>query len=224
MNKLDNPLPEIDKKACEYAVLEFEINQILREFDYATDTNENDDKTLDYIYRMLNIVHNQVKMSKIKFKKMENDLRNAEKRAEMYKEEVEYYESKFDTTSSMDSEWNDSIDEREFNAHNLDFSRTPGHTEIERKSQIFKQHEEGQEHFGHQNQEEGSNQEILDMLGLNRQSIQNHPTHPQIKKTNGKFSFYPMPFMYSHNPITERYFKSYPSFKINELPNQNTND
>lgn len=196
MNQLDTKLPTIDERACTYAVLEYEINQILKEFDCPTDINDTDEKTVGYIYKKLNIVHNQIKILKSKYK-------DAERRAFVYKEEIDHLDRKIDATSSLDSEWDESekhdSDEEVFNIdRNIDFSRNliTDYEPVERKSQLFKQsipdsptnnikHLPGQD-------------EILDMLGLNP---------PTNKTKNGNFSFYPMAFLYSNNLIANKYFK-----------------
>ena len=65
MNEIDNKLPEIITDACHFVMLEYEINQILKEFNCETKVNEPGEKTIDYIYNKLSVLHNQVKAMKI---------------------------------------------------------------------------------------------------------------------------------------------------------------
>jgi len=164
MNQLDTKLPVIDERTCTFAVLEYEINQILKEFDCSTDINDIDDKTVSYIYKKLNVVHNQIKILKAKYKIAETERKDAERRALVYKEEIDmltdHLDRKMDVTSSLDSEWNESekhwldhdSDEEgfsnrfnnsniDFNNSNVDFSRNliADYAPVERKSQLFKQ-------------------------------------------------------------------------------------
>jgi len=208
MNRLVDDLPVVDEKACNYAVLEYEINQILKEFDCQTSVNDSEEKTTDYIFRKLNVIHNQIKILKSKHKISETELKDAERRITVYKEEIdiltEHLEKKMDTSSSLDSEWNESIDEREFNAHNLDFSKVlfsrPNYSpepEVERKSQIFKQIDEPEEGAPKSND---NHDNIADMLNLN--------PLPVPKPTNlNKFSFYPIPFFHS-TILVQKYLKN----------------
>jgi hypothetical protein len=209
MNRLVDDLPTIDEKACNYAVLEYEINQILKEFDCQTSVNDSDEKTTDYIFKKLNVIHNQIKILKSKHKISETELKDAERQIAVYKEEIdiltEHLEKKMDTSSSLDSEWNESIDEREFNAHNhhnLDFSKVlftrPNFSpepEIERKSQIFKQIDDESE----EGAPKSNDNDIADMLNLKPISV------PKPSNLN-KFSFYPIPFFHS-TILVQKYLK-----------------
>lgn len=212
MNRLIDNLPDIDEKACNYAVLEYEINQILKEFDCQTLVNDSEEKTTDYIFKKLNTIHNQIKILKSKHRISENALKVAERQIAVYREEIdvltEHLEKKMDTSSSLDSEWNGSTDGHEFNTHdlqlnnhNIDFSKvlfTSHEPEVERKSRIFKQINNAPEEGA--SKSNNNNDDIADMLNLS--------PLPVPKPTNlGKFSFYRIPFFHS-SILVQKYLKS----------------
>ena len=212
MNHLNYDPPEINEKACNYAVLEYEINQILKEFDCPAEVHD-EEKTIDYIFRKLSIIHNQIKILKSKHKIAEVECRSAEKRVEMYKTEIDlltdHLDKKMDVASSLDSEWDDNTsDPWEEGAErwptNVSFGKNllaepPAQ---ERKSQMFKQLDE---ELPVETRSEENNNEILDMLDLNPAAV---PKPAKINKiTHGKFSFYPMSFLYTNNLISNKYLK-----------------
>ena len=76
MNEIDSKLPEIDEKGCHYAIIEYEINQILKEFNLPNNANNDTENSLDYIYSKLSVVHNQVKLLKAENKNLNIDIIN----------------------------------------------------------------------------------------------------------------------------------------------------
>lgn len=205
MAEINIKLPEIDEKACNYAVLEYELNQILKELGFNTEITENDDKTLDYMYRMMNKIHFKVKIQAMEIKKLNLDLHNAERRASLYKEDLEILESKMDASDTLSS-WEGSIDSHEFTAHNLDFRPTI-HESYDRKVSAIK--ETPAEISSMLRLDEMPEMPVLPSFDQLSQRSMYSDTEQQMpkKQNNKKISFYPMSFIYSDNPITQKYFK-----------------
>lgn len=163
MNQIDNKLPEIINEACHFAMLEYEINQILKEFDCKTEVNNEKDKTVEYIYDKLNIIHNQVKLIKAKQTQLKLEAVYAEKKSEMYLREIHILENYLEKHNESDGdryeEDNDeddysSIREKyNYNENNINPILLPindkQNIEIstERKSQIIKQKNNNEDDF-----------------------------------------------------------------------------
>jgi hypothetical protein len=104
MNQIDSKLPEIEERACHYAMLEYEINQILKEFELPTVANENEEKTIDYMYNKLNLLHNQIKMQKAKIQTLNTKLKNTEETIIECKREAANIKKMIREESAMDEE------------------------------------------------------------------------------------------------------------------------
>lgn len=66
MNQIDSKLPEIDERACNYALIEYSINNILKDLDVKTEVYDDKTKTIDSIYNSISTLHQLVKQQKIK--------------------------------------------------------------------------------------------------------------------------------------------------------------
>lgn len=105
MNQIDNKLPEIITDECHFAMLEFEINKILKELDCATEVNTGT-RTTDYIYEKLALLHHRIKMFKMAKYTTELKLLNAQKQLYSQKKRVSYItdEEDFDTDNEYNTE------------------------------------------------------------------------------------------------------------------------
>ena len=141
MNQIDEKLPEIDTRACHYAVIEYEINQILKEFDIKTEANETEEKTLDHIYDKLNIIHNQVKLLKAKRPKCisevyEPDVVSPPESPTHMAEKINYLYGNGESSRAVSEElWRISLNQY---APKLDLSSLTSERKEERKSDNFK--------------------------------------------------------------------------------------
>lgn len=196
MNQLITSLPSIDEAACNYAVLEYEMNLILKELGCPTAINETDEKTISYLYKKLETLHSQIKLLKARVKE-------AETRVLEYKEELD---ERTDAISSIGSEWDKGSEHQGSQETNIEF----GHNLIydyqpERKSQLFKlndidSNDEIPKLIHTQPIPTQPTNDILDMLNL--KSIQPNPVKLQKLPKN---SFYPMSFLYTSNLISRNY-------------------
>lgn len=179
MNQLETSLPVINEAACNYAVLEYEINQLLKEFDCPTEINDTDEKTISYLYKKLAVLHNQVKILKARVKNAET-------------ERMDHKNDPFD------SEWEEGSHYHGSQETNIEFG--PGlindYDTTERKSQFLKL--ENNDNLGIISPVR--NDDIMNLMNL--KPVDQPPAKYQ---KNTKNSFYPMSFLYSNGLISKNY-------------------
>jgi hypothetical protein len=88
MNQIESKLPIIDEQACNYAMIEYSLNNVLKEFDIIPEVYDNNKKTLDSIYNSISKIQNLVKQQKIKTMVLALKLKNNEDVISECKEEV----------------------------------------------------------------------------------------------------------------------------------------